>query len=111
MATFRKTLVLPSAALLFIAGCSGGSLSLNYYEPHPVVHTRPVYAQVAHVCTHGCNDHYWDGHHVVTLHGRHRHSAHCGHHWNGSHWIVSAKISKRHKPLKFKTRKARRHNH
>ena len=111
MTTLRKTLVPASAVLLFIVGCSDGGFSLNYYEPRPVVHSRPVRAHITHVCTHDCHDHYWDGRRVVTLHGRHRHSSHCGHHWDGSRWIVSAKISKGHKSGHVKTRKARRHIH
>jgi len=115
IATQRKMLLPAAIAWSFVAGCSGGSLSLNYYEPRPVVYSRPVYVREHHICSHDCHDHYWDGHGVVVLRDRHRHGPGCGHYWDGSHWTVSARISKNGHDAEVAVRpqKARRivHNH
>ncbi len=71
---------------LACVGCWPGHVSFSYHEDEPA-HVVHVHRHTAHVCTHDCHDHHWDGEKVVVISG-HRHGAGCGHHWDGSHWGV-----------------------
>jgi hypothetical protein len=83
----RLTVLTPLA--LVCAGCSLGRLSFNYYDDdhHRYRPVRVARVHTAHVCTYDCNEHYWDGASVVVLTG-HRHGPHCGHSWDGAHWMI-----------------------
>ena len=79
------------AVLAVCVGCRIGRVSLSVYDdPHHYrpVHVTRVHVPAAHVCTYDCHEHYWDGAGVVVIAGGHHHSPDCGHHWNGSHWVV-----------------------
>lgn len=43
-----------------------------------------------HVCSRGCNRHFYNGKRLVDLRG-HRHGADCGHRWSGTYWVVASK--------------------
>ena len=45
-----------------------------------------VVIERTHVCTRGCNHHFYNGSRVVVLRG-HRHGPRCGHVWDGRYWI------------------------
>ncbi len=76
------------AAGMVCVGCrvSGFSLSVHDHDARPV-RVKRVHVPRAHICTHDCHAHYWDGAKVIVL-AEHRHGHDCGHHWDGSHWIV-----------------------
>lgn len=93
MSTRSIKLAALAVAVFACGGCRISSFSMSAYDDDHY-HHRParvthVYAQHGgHVCTHDCRDHYWNGTRLVVLASGHRHGPHCGHHWNGSHWIV-----------------------
>ncbi len=86
-------MVLIPFALISLAGCGGRGLSIHYYEREPVVRRAPVH--IDHICARDCHHHYHDGTRLVVLDDRHHHGRHCGHHWNGSHWVGAISKSPR----------------
>jgi len=49
---------------------------------------RPV--RTAHVCTLNCHHHYYSGTKIVQLPASHRHTAGCGHAYDGNRWVRAA---------------------
>ncbi len=96
MLTRLKSLLPLAAVVLACLACRGGSFSLNFhdYDARPVRVTH-VRERAVHVCTRGCDEHYWNEGALVVLSG-HRHSSQCGHHWDGGHWVVVKKRKVRH---------------
>lgn len=87
-------------AALACGGCRISSFSLSVhddgYRHHRSGHVARVYTHVDHVCSHDCNDHYWNGSHVVVISGGHHHGPGCGHHWSGARWTIVAKHRIKH---------------
>lgn len=107
MIRHKNTLALFCAPLgLLFAGCWGGHLSVEYREDRPTRRHR----EGVHVCSRSCHHHYYDDGRYVILKG-HRHRDGCGHHWNGTHWVVRHSGSRRHSARHVCSRSCHHHYH
>lgn len=100
--------ILLVSVIMVGAGCHGGHYSFGYRDDDHHGHGRRGRRVKAHVCTHDCHKHYWDGVRLVVLSSGHRHSHDCGHNWNGKHWVVvkKSKVKRAHRGPK-KVRKSK----
>jgi len=89
----RNMLTLLFAPLgLLLAGCPRGHYSVEYHEDGPDRGHRDS----VHVCSRSCNQHYYDGERLVIL-KNHHHCEGCGHHWNGTRWVLYDRGPRRHR--------------
>ncbi len=104
----KKAIGLMSLTGLVFACTACERISFSYYDRGP---SRHHVTRVAHVCTHGCHHHYYNGSRLVVLRSGHRHGPGCGHHWSGTYWVVrrGSPVRYAHTPNPVVVRKSRAH--
>lgn len=84
-----KTVTLGSLTTLVLGcfGCHDANFSFQYVDDYPAQRHVYVDTPAVHICGRTCDQHYWNGARLVVL-NNHHHGPRCGHHFDGSHWVV-----------------------